>query len=155
VSTTYYRTIWLSDIHLGTRDCKARALLDFLDSHDCDYLYLVGDIIDFWRLKRAPFWPQLHSDVLRKILSKARAGTAVTSPPRFSPPSPDHVSGGQPHTEAAITSALSTARAVSAKDRWVSIDDRRRRRKASSSVSPSRDMRRPLAFSITFRSARA
>jgi hypothetical protein len=42
-STTYYRTIWLSDIHLGTRDCEARALLDFLDSHDCDYLYLVGD----------------------------------------------------------------------------------------------------------------
>jgi len=78
VSTTYYRAIWLSDIHLGTRDCKARALLDFLDSHDCDYLYLVGDIIDFWRLQRAPFWPQLHSDVLRKILSKARAGTAVT-----------------------------------------------------------------------------
>ena len=77
VDHSYYRTIWL-DIHLGTRDCKARALLDFLDSHDCDYLYLVGDIIDFWRLKRAPFWPQLHSDVLRKILSKARAGTAVT-----------------------------------------------------------------------------
>lgn len=78
MSTIYYRTIWLSDTHLGTRDCKAQALLDFLDRHDCDYLYLVGDIIDFWRLKRAPYWPQLHSDVLRKILSKARAGTAVT-----------------------------------------------------------------------------
>jgi hypothetical protein len=42
-----YRTIWLSDIHLGTRECRAQALLDFLDAHDCEYLYLVGDIIDF------------------------------------------------------------------------------------------------------------
>jgi len=78
VPATWYRTIWLSDVHLGTRGSKAQALLDFLDTHDCDYLYLVGDIIDFWRLKRAPYWPQLHSDVIRKILSKARAGTAVT-----------------------------------------------------------------------------
>jgi UDP-2,3-diacylglucosamine pyrophosphatase LpxH len=76
-----YRTIWLSDIHLGTRECRAQALLDFLDAHDCEYLYLVGDIIDFWRLKRSPYWPQLHSDVVRKVLSKARAGTLVTLVP--------------------------------------------------------------------------
>src|SRR5262249_34991750 len=76
-----YRTIWLSDTHLGTRECRAQALLDFLDSHDCEYLYLVGDIIDFWRLKRNPYWPQLHSDVVRKVLSKARAGTLVTLVP--------------------------------------------------------------------------
>jgi UDP-2,3-diacylglucosamine pyrophosphatase LpxH len=76
-----YRTIWLSDIHLGTRGCRARALLDFLEGCHCDYLYLVGDIIDFWRLKRAPHWPQLHSDVVRTILSKARAGTIVTLVP--------------------------------------------------------------------------
>jgi UDP-2,3-diacylglucosamine pyrophosphatase LpxH len=64
--------------HLGTRGCHARALLDFLETHDCDYLYLVGDIIDFWRLGRAPHWPQLHSDVIRTVLSKTRAGTVVT-----------------------------------------------------------------------------
>jgi len=78
VTTARYRTIWLSDIHLGTRGCQARALLDFLDTHECEYLYLVGDIIDFWRLKRAPHWPQLHSDVIRTVLSKAQADTTVT-----------------------------------------------------------------------------
>jgi UDP-2,3-diacylglucosamine pyrophosphatase LpxH len=73
-----YRTIWISDVHLGTRECEAGALLAFLDGHDCEYLYLVGDIVDFWRLRRAPYWPQRHSDVIRKVLSKARAGTIVT-----------------------------------------------------------------------------
>ena len=77
----HYRTIWVSDTHLGTRDCKARELLEFLDGHDCEFLYLVGDIIDFWRLKRAPHWPQIHSDVIRTVLSKARAGTLVTFVP--------------------------------------------------------------------------
>lgn len=81
VTTARYRTIWVSDVHLGTRGCQARALLDFLDTHECEYLYLVGDIIDFWRLKRAPHWPQLHSDVIRTVLSKARAGTTVTLVP--------------------------------------------------------------------------
>jgi UDP-2,3-diacylglucosamine pyrophosphatase LpxH len=81
MTRTRYRTIWLSDTHLGTRGCQAQALLDFLDGHDCDYLYLVGDIIDFWRLKRAPHWTQLHSDVIRMVLSKARAGTVVTLVP--------------------------------------------------------------------------
>ena len=76
-----YRTIWVSDTHLGTPGCQARALLDFLDSHECDYLYLVGDIIDFWRLRRAPHWTQLHSDVVRTVLSKARDGTVVTFVP--------------------------------------------------------------------------
>ncbi len=65
-----YRTIWLSDIHLGTRECRAQALFDFLDAHDCEYLYLVGDIIDFWRLKRSPYRPQLHSDVVRTVLPR-------------------------------------------------------------------------------------
>jgi UDP-2,3-diacylglucosamine pyrophosphatase LpxH len=81
VTTARYRTIWLSDTHLGTRGCQAQALLDFLDAHECEYLYLVGDIIDFWRLKRAPYWPQLHSDVIRKVLSRARGGTTVTLVP--------------------------------------------------------------------------
>jgi UDP-2,3-diacylglucosamine pyrophosphatase LpxH len=73
-----YRTIWISDVHLGTRQCDAGALLAFLESHDSDDLYLVGDIIDFWSLRRQPYWPQSHSDVIRKVLSKARAGTIVT-----------------------------------------------------------------------------
>jgi UDP-2,3-diacylglucosamine pyrophosphatase LpxH len=81
VTRARYRTIWVSDTHLGTRECRARDLLDFLDAHDCDYLYLVGDIIDFWRLKRAPHWAQLHSDVIRTVLGKARAGTMVTLVP--------------------------------------------------------------------------
>jgi UDP-2,3-diacylglucosamine pyrophosphatase LpxH len=71
----------VSDTHLGTRDCQAGALLEFLEARDCEYLYLVGDIIDFWRLKRAPQWAQLHSDVVRTVLSKARAGTMVTLVP--------------------------------------------------------------------------
>jgi UDP-2,3-diacylglucosamine pyrophosphatase LpxH len=81
VTIARYRTIWLSDTHLGTRDCQARALLGFLDGLACDYLYLVGDIIDFWQLARAPHWPALHSDVLRAVVTKARAGTAVTVVP--------------------------------------------------------------------------
>jgi UDP-2,3-diacylglucosamine pyrophosphatase LpxH len=81
VTTARYRTIWLSDIHLGTRACQARALLDFLDTHECEFLYLVGDIVDFWRLKRTPYWAQLHSDVIRTVLSKARSGTTVTLVP--------------------------------------------------------------------------
>jgi len=78
VTTVRYRTIWVSDTHLGTRDCQAGALLEFLDGNDCEFLYLVGDIIDFWRLKRAPHWAQLHSDVIRKVLARARGGTIVT-----------------------------------------------------------------------------
>jgi UDP-2,3-diacylglucosamine pyrophosphatase LpxH len=76
-----FRTIWLSDIHLGTRGCRAEALLEFLETHECEFLYLVGDIIDFWRLKRSPYWPQVHSDVIRRVLSMARAGTLVTFVP--------------------------------------------------------------------------
>jgi UDP-2,3-diacylglucosamine pyrophosphatase LpxH len=72
------RTVWISDVHLGTRECAADALLAFLDRHQCDYLYLVGDIVDFWQLRRTPYWPQIQTDVVRKVLSKARAGTIVT-----------------------------------------------------------------------------
>jgi len=72
-----YRTIWISDIHLGTRGCKAEFLLDFLRASESDTLYLVGDIIDGWRLKRSWYWPQLHNDVVQKLLRKARKGTRV------------------------------------------------------------------------------
>lgn len=72
-----YRTIWISDIHLGTRACNAEALLDFLRHTDSDTLYLVGDIVDGWRLKKGWFWPQLHNDVVQKLLRKARKGTHI------------------------------------------------------------------------------
>ncbi|MCB9948658.1 MAG: UDP-2,3-diacylglucosamine diphosphatase [Rhodospirillaceae bacterium] len=72
-----YRTIWISDIHLGTKACKADFLLDFLRRTDSDTLYLVGDIIDGWRLKRHWYWPQAHNDVIQKLLRKARKGTRV------------------------------------------------------------------------------
>ena len=81
MSEARFRTIWLSDIHLGTRGCRAEALLEFLHTHECEFLYLVGDIIDFWRLKRSPYWPQTHSDVIRRVLSMARKGTMVTFVP--------------------------------------------------------------------------
>jgi len=76
-ATVGYRAIWISDIHLGTRGCQARKLLDFLKRTDSDYLYLVGDIVDGWRLKKSWYWPQEHNDVVQKILRKARKGTKV------------------------------------------------------------------------------
>ncbi|PKM35869.1 MAG: UDP-2,3-diacylglucosamine hydrolase, partial [Gammaproteobacteria bacterium HGW-Gammaproteobacteria-10] len=56
----HYRSIWISDTHLGTRGCKAEYLRDFLDHTESDYLYLVGDIIDFWKFKTGAYWPMLH-----------------------------------------------------------------------------------------------
>jgi UDP-2,3-diacylglucosamine pyrophosphatase LpxH len=72
-----HRAIFLSDIHLGTRGCQAEMLLDFLRKNESEYLYLVGDIVDGWRLKRWWYWPQAHNDVVQKILRKARKGTNV------------------------------------------------------------------------------
>ena len=72
-----YRTLWISDIHLGTKDCKAKELLEFIKHTSCEKLYLVGDIVDGWQLKRKWFWPQSHNDVVQKILRKARQGTKV------------------------------------------------------------------------------
>ncbi|MEM8658052.1 MAG: UDP-2,3-diacylglucosamine diphosphatase [Pseudomonadota bacterium] len=72
-----YRTLFLSDIHLGTRGCQADMLLSFLSTHDCDTLYLVGDIFDGWRLRRGWHWPQNHNDVVQSFLSKAQSGTRV------------------------------------------------------------------------------
>ncbi|MFN9030712.1 MAG: UDP-2,3-diacylglucosamine diphosphatase [Betaproteobacteria bacterium] len=72
-----YRAIFVSDTHLGTRGCKAEHLLDFLRHHECDVLYLVGDVIDGWAMKKGLFWPQSHNDVVQKVLRKARKGTQV------------------------------------------------------------------------------
>ena len=71
------RTVWISDLHLGTPGCQAAALLDFLRTVDCETLYLVGDIIDGWQLRRHWYWPQAHNDVVQKLLRKARKGTKV------------------------------------------------------------------------------
>lgn len=75
--TKKYRTIWISDLHLGTRGCKIDYLLDFIKNNESEYLYLVGDIIDFWRLRVSLYWPQSHNDFIQKILRKARKGTKV------------------------------------------------------------------------------
>jgi len=72
-----FRTIWISDTHLGTTGCQAERLLDFLRCTESDYLYLVGDIIDGWQLRRRWYWHQSHNDVVQKVLRKARKGTAV------------------------------------------------------------------------------
>jgi UDP-2,3-diacylglucosamine pyrophosphatase LpxH len=75
----HYRTIWISDVHLGTRGCQARMLLDFLKHTESDHLFLVGDIIDGWRLERSWYWPSTHNDVVQAVMAKARAGdTRVT-----------------------------------------------------------------------------
>ena len=72
-----FRTIWISDLHLGTAGCQARLLLEFLRHTESEYLYLVGDIVDGWQLRRRWYWPQTHNDVVQKILRKARKGTSV------------------------------------------------------------------------------
>ncbi len=71
------RTVWISDLHLGTPGCQARALLDFLREVECEQLFLVGDIVDGWQLRRSWYWPQEHNDVVQKLLRKARKGTRV------------------------------------------------------------------------------
>jgi len=76
-SPRHYRTIWISDVHLGTPGCQADYLLDFLRSHTSDTLYLVGDILDGWQLRKGWYWPQAHNDVLQKLLRCARKGTRV------------------------------------------------------------------------------
>lgn len=73
----HYRSIFISDIHLGTKGCQAELLNDFLKHHSCDYLYLVGDIIDGWRIKKKFFWKDSHSNVIRHIINKQRHGTTV------------------------------------------------------------------------------
>ncbi|MBZ6377191.1 UDP-2,3-diacylglucosamine hydrolase [Pacificimonas flava] len=74
---TRYRTIWISDVHLGTRGCNADFLIDFLDSVDSDRMYLVGDIIDGWRLRKNWYWPDKHNDIIWRLLKRARRGTEV------------------------------------------------------------------------------
>jgi UDP-2,3-diacylglucosamine pyrophosphatase LpxH len=72
-----FRSIWVSDFHLGTRGCQSDLLLEFIKHTQSEKLYLVGDIIDGWALKNTWYWPQSHNDVVQKILRKARHGTKV------------------------------------------------------------------------------
>lgn len=78
VPKAHYRTIWISDFHLGTDRAQAEMLMDFFRRTDSDFLYLVGDIVDNWSLKKSWCWRQIHNDVIQKILRKARKGTRVT-----------------------------------------------------------------------------
>jgi UDP-2,3-diacylglucosamine pyrophosphatase LpxH len=73
----YFRTAWISDVHLGTRGSNAAALLEFLRDHEVSTLYIVGDLIDAWQLRRGIYWPQQHNDVIQKILRKSRKGTRI------------------------------------------------------------------------------
>ncbi|CAL61280.1 putative Metallo-dependent phosphatase [Herminiimonas arsenicoxydans] len=72
-----FRTIWISDVHLGTTGCQAQRLLEFLRKTESETLYLVGDIIDGWQLKRRWYWQQAHNDVVQIVLKKAKKGTEV------------------------------------------------------------------------------
>lgn len=72
-----FRTIWISDVHLGTSGCQAKRLLEFLKATESDKLYLVGDIVDGWQLKRRWYWHQTHNDVVQVVLKKAKKGTKV------------------------------------------------------------------------------
>ncbi len=82
-----FRTLWISDVHLGFKECKAEFLLDFLRQHECEQLYLVGDLIDFWSLRKGGRWPAAHGEVLKAIVAKARAGVRV----RYVPGNHDEV----------------------------------------------------------------
>jgi UDP-2,3-diacylglucosamine pyrophosphatase LpxH len=75
--TTRFRTIWISDIHLGTTGCQAARLLEFLRATDSETLYLVGDVIDGWQLERRWYWDQTHNNVVQTVLKKAKKGTEV------------------------------------------------------------------------------
>ncbi len=76
-----FRSLFISDVHLGSKAAKAEFLIDFLRHHDADIIYLVGDIVDGWRLKRSWHWPQAHNDVVQKLLRKARKGSRVVYVP--------------------------------------------------------------------------
>ncbi len=81
MKTATYKTVWLSDIHLGSKDCKADFLLDFLLKTRCEQLFLVGDVVDLWAMRRQVYWPSSHHKVLQHILHLAQSGTRVVYVP--------------------------------------------------------------------------
>src|SRR5437762_13767045 len=76
-----FRTLFISDVHLGARGSQAERLLDFLRGHDADTIYLVGDIVDGWALQSSWYWPQSHNDLVQKMLRKARKGARIVTFP--------------------------------------------------------------------------
>mgnify|MGYP001553124032 FL=1 len=77
METSFYRAIWISDTHLGGRDLQNQKLLQFLLSTESEYLYLVGDIIDVWKVKFRWFWPKINDQIIAAIINKANNGTKV------------------------------------------------------------------------------
>lgn len=77
MSQHHYRTIWISDTHLGDKNTQAEQLEDFLRNSSSDYLFLLGDIIDLWKMSKRAHWPKAHQQVLKLIFDKAKAGTEV------------------------------------------------------------------------------
>jgi UDP-2,3-diacylglucosamine pyrophosphatase LpxH len=75
--TMRLRSVFVSDVHLGSKGCRADALLEFLKSVEVDYLFLVGDIVDLWAMRKNFYWPQEHNNVVRTVLGKAKGGTRV------------------------------------------------------------------------------
>jgi UDP-2,3-diacylglucosamine pyrophosphatase LpxH len=73
----HYRSLFISDVHLGTKGAQVNALLEFLRQHEAKTIYLVGDIVDGWRMRQAWYWPQSHNDVVQKLLRKARKGVRI------------------------------------------------------------------------------
>ena len=71
------QSIFISDIHLGTRACQADRLLDFLQEHHAENIFLIGDVVDFWAMSRSIYWTQTQNHVVQKLLQRARAGTRV------------------------------------------------------------------------------
>jgi len=72
-----FRSVFISDVHLGSRGCRAQLLLEFLHAVQTERLYLVGDIVDLWCLRQRAYWPTAHNDVIRAILDRAKAGVQV------------------------------------------------------------------------------
>jgi len=81
MSKAKYRTVWISDTHLGSRDCQAATLNAFLKNVKCEYLYIVGDFIDLWQLRRKWHWPQDLNNIVQRVLKKAKKGTQVVYVP--------------------------------------------------------------------------
>jgi UDP-2,3-diacylglucosamine pyrophosphatase LpxH len=77
IARLHVRALFISDIHLGTRAAQADRLLDLLRSIETEVIYLVGDIIDFWKVRRGPHWPQAHNDVIQKLLRQVRKGARL------------------------------------------------------------------------------
>ncbi|MFB6261184.1 MAG: UDP-2,3-diacylglucosamine diphosphatase, partial [Thiohalorhabdaceae bacterium] len=71
------RSVFLSDTHLGAKDAQAEALFHMLRTVECDYLYLVGDIIDLWKIRSGWYWPQINTNIVQLVMDKARNGTRV------------------------------------------------------------------------------